>query len=137
MENSVATAEPILERKAFASFKDFFLCLRPHQWTKNLVIFAALLFSKEIDNIHQTLISIGAFGIFCLLSGAVYLVNDVIDIKQDRFHPLKKNRPIASGKVPPGFAMGAGIFLYVLSLALAFLIGPGFFKIALLYSLVS
>jgi len=137
MENTVATAEPVIQKQESATLKDFILCLRPHQWTKNLVIFAPLLFAKELGDTHRVLLAIGAFVDFCLLSGAVYLVNDVIDIKQDRFHPTKRERPIASGRIQPGFALVSGFLLYALALVFAYLLGVDFFKIALIYSAVT
>lgn len=135
MNETVVTAEPVVDLKSSSiSLKDLLLSLRPHQWTKNLIIFAALVFAKELGNVRHLLISIGAFADFCLLSGAVYLINDVIDYKQDRFHPTKQNRPIASGKLNRTFAMTCGIFLYLTALMFAYLINPGFFLIALLYT---
>ena len=77
------------------------LSLRPHQWTKNLAVFAALGFSKHLFETEPLLRSVAAFALFCGLSGAVYLLNDVADLERDRLHPLKALRPIASGLVPP------------------------------------
>lgn len=137
MKNIAAAVEPIIEKKSTASIKDFFLCLRPHQWTKNLVVFAALLFAKELGDPHKVLLTLGAFAAFCLLSGAVYLVNDVVDLKQDRFHPTKRERPIAAGRISPSFALASGIFLYVLSLLFSYSLGADFFKVAVAYSVIT
>lgn len=137
MKNSAAAVDSVVENKEAASLKDFILCLRPHQWTKNLVIFAALLFAKELGDLQKDLLAFAAFGVFCLLSGAVYIVNDVVDLKQDRFHPTKRTRPIASGRINPTFALISGIILYSLSLVFAYFLGGGFFKMAVLYSLVT
>src|SRR5687768_17810512 len=84
-----------------------FKSLRPAQWTKNLIIFAALMLGQrgtspaflDPQAIAQTL---GAFVVFCVLSGVVYLINDVADRDKDRMHPLKRHRPIASGAVSAG-----------------------------------
>jgi len=71
--------------------------LRPHQWTKNLILFAALAFSKHLFEARPFLNALLAFAIFCGLSGSVYLLNDIADFQRDRLHPKKRLRPIASG----------------------------------------
>src|SRR5262245_21486166 len=76
-----------------------FLSLRPSQWTKNLVVLAALAFSKHLSEPKPLAVSLVAFALFCGLSGTVYLFNDVADVDRDRLHPLKRRRPIASGLV--------------------------------------
>ena len=73
--------------------------LRPHQWMKNFFIFAGILFSQNIFNFPLLLKVILAFLIFCLLSGSIYILNDIIDLKQDRHHPVKSLRPLASAKL--------------------------------------
>jgi 4-hydroxybenzoate polyprenyltransferase len=73
------------------------ISLRPGQWTKNLLVFAGLLFGRQLFNVAAVGEAIAAFAIFCALSGVVYLVNDVLDRDSDRLHPLKALRPIASG----------------------------------------
>ena len=137
MNETLATAEPIITTRSHAPVKDFFLSLRPHQWTKNLIIFAALVFAKELGDPAHLLLSVWAFLSFCLLSGAVYVLNDVVDYEKDRFHPIKKNRPIAAGRVNRSFAAVAGVTLYAAALALCYLIDPSFFSIAVIYSAVS
>jgi 4-hydroxybenzoate polyprenyltransferase len=112
--------------------------LRPAQWTKNLIIFAGLLFGQrggapaflDPQAIGQAL---AAFFIFCGLSGVVYLINDVADRDADRLHPLKRHRPIASGAVSPGLAIGAAITLAVLALGSAWLLRPAFALVAVAY----
>ena len=79
--------------------------LRPEQWTKNLVVFAALVFSRRLLDPAAVALALAAFLIFCALSGAVYLVNDVSDREADRLHPLKSQRPIASGALAVGTAL--------------------------------
>ena len=74
-----------------------FVSLRPDQWTKNLIVFAALIFAVKLLDPAASAIASAAFLIFCALSGAVYLINDVSDREADRQHPLKRMRPIASG----------------------------------------
>ena len=75
--------------------------MRPRQWTKNLVVFAALIFSRNFDNPAMVLRSVEAFFILCLLSGVIYIVNDLADLPRDRQHPMKRNRPLASGALRP------------------------------------
>jgi 4-hydroxybenzoate polyprenyltransferase len=108
--------------------------LRPRQWTKNFLVFAGLIFSQ---NVHQPAL-VGrvslAFLLFCLLSGSTYLVNDVIDAERDRSHPQKRQRPVASGRLAPGLALGAGIGLLLLACAGAFLLSVRLGWVALAYA---
>jgi 4-hydroxybenzoate polyprenyltransferase len=137
MNETVATADPIISTRSRAPVKDFLLSLRPHQWTKNLIIFAALVFAKELGDPHQLLLSVSAFLTFCLLSGAVYILNDVVDYEKDRFHPIKRDRPIAAGRISRSFGATSGVILYIVALGIAYLIQPAFFGIALVYSAIS
>jgi 4-hydroxybenzoate polyprenyltransferase len=100
--------------------------LRPQQWTKNLVVFAALLFGRQLLDGTAVLRALVAFGVFCALSGVVYLVNDVFDREQDRRHPIKKTRPIASGALQPGTATAIAVALSAGALLVAFALGPAF-----------
>jgi len=85
--------------------------VRPHQWVKNLFVAAPVVFAKKIGDPSSDLRAAAAFGAFCLLTSAVYLVNDLVDLEKDRAHPIKRNRPIASGKLKPELARGlAGLF---------------------------
>ncbi len=106
---------------------------RPAQWLKNGVVLAALIFAGEAMNTLAIELALAAMAIFCLLSSAVYTLNDLVDRDKDRQHPLKKNRPIASGKVsvPTGIAMA--IALLTVSLAAAWFIGTGFFVVSIIY----
>ncbi len=89
----------------FHPLKAIWLSLRPHQWTKNLVVFAAPALSKHLFERGPLVQSVLAFVVFCGLSGTVYLVNDVADVEQDRLHPRKRLRPIASGALMAGVPM--------------------------------
>lgn len=82
--------------------------LRPRQWTKNLLVFAGLLFSLGLTEPSQVLRATAAFALFCLLSGGVYLVNDVFDADRDRSHPQKRYRPVAAGRIGPATALAVG-----------------------------
>lgn len=96
------------------------LSLRPSQWTKNLILFAALIFGQRLLDPSAVLTSLAAFAVFCALSGVVYLINDVADRHSDRLHPLKQHRPIASGEVPVGLALGTAAVIGAVALAAAF-----------------
>lgn len=110
-----------------------FKTMRPRQWTKNLLVFAALIFSQNLNNLPMVSETTIAFILFCFLSGSVYTLNDLLDIKQDRTHPKKSQRPLASGKLKPPVAIISGSILVVLSLANAFWLNTNFGFIALGY----
>jgi 4-hydroxybenzoate polyprenyltransferase len=82
------------------------LSMRPRQWTKNLVVFAGIAFAQKLVSDQLILRTLIAFGLFCLASGGVYLLNDVLDREKDMEHPLKRKRPVASGMVPVSVASG-------------------------------
>src|SRR5713226_7766214 len=88
---------PVDDARRWPVVLNLIISLRPGQWTKNLLVFAGLLFGRQLFNVAAVGEAIGAFAIFCALSGVVYLVNDVLDRESDRLHPLKALRPIASG----------------------------------------
>ncbi len=111
--------------------------MRPRQWTKNAFVFAALVFDRQLlilTSLEHTFI---AFVIFCLLSSCVYLINDVMDVEADRNHPIKKNRPIASGKLPIPVALTAAVILVVISLTGAYFLSWELAVIALAYFLMN
>jgi len=112
---------------------DLLRSLRPAQWTKNLVVFAGLIFGKKLFEAAAVWDAIAAFVIFCALSGVVYLVNDLADRESDRRHPLKARRPIASGALPVKAATGAALAIGAAALAAAYLVGPGFAAVAVAY----
>jgi 4-hydroxybenzoate polyprenyltransferase len=109
------------------------LSLRPAQWTKNLLVFAGLLFGRRLFDPASVVDAVSAFAVFCALSGVVYLVNDVADRDSDRLHPLKSRRPIASGALPVPVAMAGALGLGSAALASAFVIGPAFAAVAAAY----
>jgi 4-hydroxybenzoate polyprenyltransferase len=94
--------------------------LRPKQWIKNTFVFAALIFSQHLFNPLYLIKSFIAFLIFCLLSGSVYLINDIMDVDEDRLHPNKKRRPIASGNLKTTTAIIAAATLATCSLVLSY-----------------
>jgi 4-hydroxybenzoate polyprenyltransferase len=110
--------------------------LRPRQWTKNLLVFAGLIFSRGLLEPALVARSVLAFSLFCLLSGGVYLINDVMDAERDRAHPQKRHRPVASGRLPPAVALAAGVGLLAGATAAAFLLSPRFGLVALAYAVL-
>lgn len=109
------------------------LSLRPAQWTKNLILFAGLIFGGKLLDADAAIAAALGFVVFCVLSGAVYLVNDVRDIDADRQHPLKSTRPIASGAISPASALTAAAVLAVGAMGLAWWLGPAFAAVAATY----
>lgn len=107
--------------------------LRPEQWTKNLLVFAALLFARRLFDPAAVLQALAAFAIFCGLSGAVYLLNDVSDRESDRQHPVKRHRPIAAGHVSAPTAVAWALVLIALGLTLSFWLQTGFGMAAAAY----
>ena len=118
-----------------------FKAMRPKQWSKNVFVLAALVFDLKLLVPEFLGKSLAAFVIFCAVSSAVYLINDLADIEKDRQHPVKRNRPLASGKLSPRVAVIAALLLVGLSLPLAFWLDPefmaivaGYFVMMILYS---
>ena len=110
--------------------------MRPRQWTKNLLVFAGIIFGERLLDPAARLQALGAFGVFCALSSAVYLVNDVRDREADRVHPSKSRRPIASGDLSVNTALFAALVLTSIGLAISLAIGPAFAMIASAYVLL-
>jgi 4-hydroxybenzoate polyprenyltransferase len=104
--------------------------LRPEQWTKNLFVFAGALFGGHLLDLQAMGRAIAAFAVFCALSGAVYIVNDLADRAGDQRHPLKRLRPIASGRLSPKVALVAAIVLGAISLVSALLLSTMFAVLA-------
>jgi 4-hydroxybenzoate polyprenyltransferase len=106
--------------------------LRPRQWVKNLFVFAGLVFGQRLltDAVWPAL---AAFAIFCALSGAIYLVNDVADRAKDRLHPKKRLRPIAAGRLSARAALGVAVALVAVALAAATRLSAGFVLVAVAY----
>jgi 4-hydroxybenzoate polyprenyltransferase len=111
--------------------------MRPRQWTKNVFIFAALVFDKQLFILEPFLRTLGGFALFCLISSSVYIFNDLADIEADRQHPEKRNRPVPSGKLPVNAAWAAGILLVVIALGLGYLLSPAFAGVLSLYFLIN
>jgi len=110
-----------------------FEALRPRQWMKNTFVFAGLIFSENLGNRRDDLLVLAAFAIFCAISSSVYLINDLADIEQDRSHPTKCRRPLASGRLSPAAAVAMAALLGAAGLAASYWINPGFLLLAIIY----
>jgi 4-hydroxybenzoate polyprenyltransferase len=125
-----------------AALRGLIKTLRPHQWVKNLFVLAPIFFHKDVFiqtaegpflNLRWTGRALAPTGIFCLLAGAVYTINDLVDIAADRLHPIKRDRPIASGLVPESLARTMAASLVVLSLTVSYWLAPLLALVALFY----
>jgi 4-hydroxybenzoate polyprenyltransferase len=106
------------------------ITMRPKQWIKNTVVFAAMIFSQKLFEPGTFVMSFLAFFLFCLISGSVYLFNDVIDREEDKRHPFKKLRPVASGSLSTPTAITWAALLAIISLGVAILV-DGWFGVIL------
>src|SRR5277367_2582130 len=112
---------------------DLLRSARPKQWTKNLIVFAPILFAAKIFEPQPLIATCMCAIAFCLVSSAVYLLNDVLDREQDRIHPRKKNRPIAMGRISPSLALTTALIASIAGLALAIHIKPSCAVLVLAY----
>jgi len=117
--------------------KTIFDLLRAKQWTKNLLIYAALVFTKNLFNGPFLIKSTIGFVLWCLIASSIYIVNDVRDCKEDSYHPVKKKRPIASGKISKDTAIAISVMLLLVSLLGSFLIDRPFFLVILIYAILN
>ena len=100
--------------------------LRPKQWTKNVVIFAGLVFDAKLSHTTYLLHTVVGCVAFCFVSGAVYLINDLTDIEKDRQHPRKRHRPLASGRLSVSVARLAVVVILLVCLPVSFALAPLF-----------
>ncbi|HJR79608.1 MAG TPA: decaprenyl-phosphate phosphoribosyltransferase [Anaerolineales bacterium] len=111
--------------------------MRPRQWTKNGFIFFGLIFDKQLLIPEPFLRTVAGFFLFCLISSAVYLFNDIADVEADRNHPKKRSRPIASGKLPVSVALAAALLLILIAIPLGYVLSPLFALILTAYLIVN
>lgn len=111
--------------------------MRPRQWTKNVFVFFAIVFDKQLFHLPAFSRTLAGFGLFCLVSSVVYLVNDIADIEADRQHPIKKNRPLPSGALPVNVAWAAAVSLMIVALSLAYWLSPGFAAVLFAYLIIN
>src|SRR5512139_910644 len=106
------------------SLKALIKTMRPHQWLKNVLIFTGLVFDGQLGNVPALVRTSIGFLLFCLISSAVYIINDVADVDADRQHPKKRNRPIAAGVLPIPLAWVAAVVISCISFPSAYLLSP-------------
>lgn len=107
--------------------------MRPQQWIKNGLLFTALVFDEKLNNVPALLDTLAGFILFSLLASTVYIINDIVDVEADRQHPKKRNRPIASNKLPMPVARAAAIIIPLVVLPLSYLLSPAFALVGLTY----
>ncbi len=107
--------------------------MRPKQWTKNAIVFAGIVFDGQLFNIDSLLRVIGAFFLLCLLSGAVYIINDLVDIERDRQHPTKRLRPLPSGQLPVPLAVAGAIIIIIIVISVSLLLRWQFAVVMIAY----
>lgn len=132
----VASSRKIHEadpRKGSSPVKDVIQLLRPAQWSKNAILFGAILFSKHLFDPPALLRVVLAFASFCLVASAAYVMNDLRDAERDRRHPQKRHRPIPAGRVRPNAALVIGLVVGGAGLALAAALGSRFLLLVLFY----
>ena len=111
--------------------------MRPKQWAKNALLFAGLIFDRQLTNLPALQRTLVGFALFCLLSSGIYLINDLIDLRADRQHPKKKQRPLASGELPVPFALGAALLFFLTAITLGYRLSPTFAAVCLAYALAN
>jgi 4-hydroxybenzoate polyprenyltransferase len=99
-----------------------FKTMRPKQWTKNVFVWAALIFDRKLFEFAPFARTLAAFILFCLISSAVYIINDLVDMPKDRLHPEKRSRPLASGALNPNVALAAAVLIVVGCLPISLLV---------------
>jgi 4-hydroxybenzoate polyprenyltransferase len=111
--------------------------MRPKQWAKNACVFVAIIFDRQLNHLTPLARTLAGFALFCLLSSAVYIINDLVDIEADRQHPKKRNRPLPAGKLPASVATTAAVVFLLVALPASFLLGWYFGLLALGYLLLN
>jgi len=128
--DAVAAAVPQVRT---SSLRDLWQLMRPTQWSKNLVVFAALIFAKHLFNRTDVLLVSCGFLAFCLTASAAYVMNDLRDCERDRQHPLKSLRPLPAGRVRRGTAVVFAVTLLTAGLSTALALGLGFGSLVVVY----
>src|ERR1035437_6411854 len=116
--------------------RDILRLLRPRQWVKNFAIFAAITFNGGLTDITVVLNVFYGFLIFCAISSAIYIINDIFDVEKDRLHPFKRFRPLANKDITIRFAVFLACLIGISSLIGSLAIAPAFFAITLVYLLL-
>jgi 4-hydroxybenzoate polyprenyltransferase len=113
-----------------------FKSMRPDQWTKNGFVLLPLIFARKVFEYPGLMQGLTAFGIFCLLSSAMYLFNDISDLDSDRHHPIKRRRPLAAGLISVTQAKWSAAVLLLCALSWALVLGKAFFSVVVIYATV-
>jgi len=121
---------------ATGSFADWWQLVRPTQWSKNLLLFAALIFARHLFDAGDVATVVAAFACFCAVASGAYVMNDLRDCERDRRHPLKSKRPLPAGRVSRGTALRVALVLMGAGLAAAFTLGAGFGTLTTAYLLL-
>lgn len=111
--------------------------LRPKQWLKNGLLFAGVIFDRQLTNFPALCKSLAGFAVFSMIASTVYIINDLSDIEADRQHPRKRNRPIASGALPIPAAKVVAVILFVIAFPAAYWLSPIFAAICAIYFLLN
>jgi len=114
-----------------------FLSLRPKHWVKNLFMFAALIFSRNLFRIEMLLEVVVGVAVFCAVSSSIYLINDIVDLEEDKHHPDKCARPLPSGKLTKEAALATSVMLVLAGMPVAFRMNATFGFIVLLYFIMN
>ena len=118
-------------------FTDALVAMRPHQWVKNILIFAPLILSFQFLNAELVIYALLAFMAFSLTASGLYIINDILDIEADRAHPTKRNRPFASGSLSKNWGIGQSILVLVLAFAIANYLNPKSLVVLIIYAIIS
>ncbi|MDZ7270193.1 MAG: decaprenyl-phosphate phosphoribosyltransferase [candidate division KSB1 bacterium] len=130
---TVTPVQPRVRTWSRGTASALLVAIRPRQWSKNLLLFAGVMFSLNLGSAPLLMRACLAFAVFCFLSSAVYLFNDVIDADQDRRHPHKRSRPVASGRLSPTLALATAGVMSTVGITGAILLGGRFAGIAIGY----
>lgn len=118
-------------------YSDAILAMRPHQWVKNILIFAPLVLSFQFLNIKSITEAVLAFFAFSFTASGLYIINDLLDIEADKAHPTKRNRPFASGRLSKGWGISQSAIILVLAFGIATLLNPKFLAVLIIYGAIS
>ncbi len=137
MPSAASTSIEVSVAAHGSGFSTLLESLRPEQWVKNGFVFSALAFSRNLTDWHRTVAVTAAALVFCAISSAMYLLNDVLDAPEDRRHPIKCLRTVASGRISARTATSVGTLLALLALAAAWGLDRSFLLVVVLYAVIN
>jgi 4-hydroxybenzoate polyprenyltransferase len=118
-------------------FSDAFLAMRPHQWVKNILVFAPLMLSYKFLNTELIIYAFLAFAAFSLTASGLYIINDLLDIEADKAHPIKRNRPFAAGRLSKNWGIGQSVVVLILAFGIASYLNTQFLATLFIYAILS